>query len=334
MAQAKHVTITDIAKKADVSIATVSRVLNNKKHVNGKTVEKVKSAMEALNYHAKDQMAVIPKTLIILFLPMGENPFYSSLSQGIYDTAKRYGYCVFTCQIETDDDAYIAMSTINQYDIVAGIINVDHIFQEETIKYLQSFCPLVQCCEACESSENSCVGIDDKAAAIKVVEYLLSTGRRKIALINSTLDHNYARQRELGYREALEKAGIGINEEWIVRLSHISYDNALFAATQLLLKKETPDAFFAISDIYAAAVIKAAKQCLLNVPKDISVVGFDNIDLTTIIDPSITTVNQPRYQIGCLSCDILLGHIKQPSTSIQRIYLGTELLVRASTLNI
>jgi DNA-binding LacI/PurR family transcriptional regulator len=201
------------------------------------------------------------------------------------------------------------------------------------LEKLNMRCPLVMCSEFCEGCDVSYVSIDDYSAGKNATDYLISIGQKKIALMNSTLENKYARHREEGYLTSLRNAGIEINENWITHVSDVSFNLALTAATHILNSNNRPDAFFAASDIFAAAIIKAAKKMGLSVPQDISVVGFDNTDISIIADPAITTISQPSFQMGYQACDLLLSKMSNPGTPNKQILLDTELIVRGSTMS-
>ena len=144
----------------------------------------------------------------------------------------------------------------------------------------------------------SSVSIDDKEVSIKAMNYLLSIGKKKIALLNSTLDYKFARHREEGYRQALKKAGIPVNEQWIVHLHpDFRIDSAISASERILQSEDKPDAFFAVSDLYAAAILRACKRMKISVPDEVAVIAFDNTNITTISEPTLTSINQPTFQM-------------------------------------
>jgi DNA-binding LacI/PurR family transcriptional regulator len=163
------------------------------------------------------------------------------------------------------------------------------------------------------------------------VEYLISLGRKKIALLNFSLEFPFALYREQGYHEALAAAGLPQNSAWVSHLYSIDYQLAYSNALHILSLPELPDACFAVSDVYALAMIHAAKKKGIRVPEDISVVGFDNIALASMTDPSITTIAQPGTQMGYHAGELLIEKINNPETRQKRVILNTELIVREST---
>jgi DNA-binding LacI/PurR family transcriptional regulator len=192
-------------------------------------------------------------------------------------------------------------------------------------------CPIVRCNEYCEVNGISFVCIDEFAAARKATDYLISCGYKKIALLNCSLHFPFVRQRETGYLEALSNAGLEKKAEWIAHISSINYALAYSSAMDILTQNDRPDAFFAVSDVYAIAVIHAVKRLKLRVPEDVSVIGFDNIEISSMVDPTITTIEQPDEQIGYQGCELLIEKINNPQIPSKRIFLDTELIVREST---
>ena len=175
------------------------------------------------------------------------------------------------------------------------------------------------------------VSIDDLSAGRSVVEYLLSLGRRRIAFISGPIRYKYARQRLEGYHDALQAAGFEVDPHLIVQLPEVSYDLAISGAMQLLNTAEPPDAFYTTSDVYATAAIRAAYLAGARVPQDVMVTGFDNIEFSSMAIPSITTVNQPKMQLGFMACELLLEKISYPATPNKKVMLDTELIIREST---
>jgi LacI family repressor for deo operon, udp, cdd, tsx, nupC, and nupG len=177
------------------------------------------------------------------------------------------------------------------------------------------------------------VSIDDIAAAHTVMNYIISYGRRRIAFVNGPIRYKYARHRLQGYYEALEKAGIKHDPKLVIQLPEINYDMAVSAVTQLLSasQQSPPDAIFCASDIFAAASIKAASRLGFSVPGKIIVTGFDNVEIASMASPTITTIDQPRFQIGFSGTELLAERIANPYVPSRGILLETSLIVREST---
>jgi DNA-binding LacI/PurR family transcriptional regulator len=325
-------TIKQIADMAGVSIATISRVMNHKTTVKEDTRRKILDVMEKFEFIPSSVLLTDHTSqTILLCVPDLKNPFNSLVIDGIQQSACRNNYRVFILQSK---ETYL---TIADYEEVlknqsfAGIILLTSVTDTKLLETLTMSCPIVMCSEYCDINGISFVSIDDVTAARRATEYLISCGCKKIALINSSLRHSYAQHRELGYTEALKKAGLEQCTEWIVHISSINYSLAYSYAMNILSLPNRPDAIFAVSDVYAVAVIYAAKKLNLHVPRDLAVIGFDNIEISSMVDPSITTIEQPAEQIGFQACELLIERIQCPKTEKKRIILNTELIVREST---
>lgn len=328
----KSTTISDVADYAKVSVATVSRVLNNKANIKSDTKERVYQAIAELNYTVPATCGNAKKRLLLMITPKITNPFYSSIFDGATKTANKNGYQLLICQSSHDNLTMKDLESIILEEATAGIILLQRL-SDETLTKLAAQYPVVQCCEYNENCDVSYVSVDDFLAAKNVMDYLISIGRSRFAMVNSTLNFNYARYREQGFLDALRQAKLPINENWVLHLPEISYDMAFSSVAQLLQQQERPDAIFAASDVFAAAAIKASQHIGLHVPKDIAVVGFDNLDICNIAAPSITSVNQPTSEMGMMACTLLIEKIKNPGNENQHLLMQTNLVVRGSTMS-
>lgn len=329
----KKVTIAQIAEKAGVSVATVSRIINRNGYVKPETRQKVLEAMESLNYQSKYvQPGVVQNTnSLLICLPNFHNPFYSDIIDGIQSVALSRGYRTFFYEAGNTKDILMEYEMILKKNNFCGILLIHNVANTELLEDLRLRYPTVMCCEHCNHPNISFVSIDDNYAAQTAVNYLISIGRTKIALINSMLTNKYAKHRERGFLQAMEHSRLSTPPDWIVHVADINFEMAVSAVTSILAGKERPDAFFCVSDVFAAAAIKAIQNAGLSVPRDISVVGFDNIDLSRMTVPSITTIRQPSFQMGLQACDLLINLVENPSASTKHVLLNTELIVRDST---
>ena len=330
----KRVTIEDVAREAGVSIATVSRIINHKDTVTSETRERVLSMMEYLNFvprslHQPPQVS--QRKMILLCLPDFDNPFNAQLIRGVQKAARYHDFEVLFLQTEnfyTNSGAYLDAI---RHSGAAGVLMLSPVPNKTLLFEINAFCPVVMCSEYHEDPGLSYVTIDNAQAAQKAVEYLISTGCRKIGLINSFHRNAYAREREAGYREALLAAGLPVNEDWIAHISSINYQSAFSKASYILGMENRPDAFFATADMFAVGAVNAAKKLGLRVPEDVSVIGFDNVETAVMCEPQLTTVDQPSREIGYQSCELLIDRITNRDSVPRHIKLDTELIVRQST---
>lgn len=326
MAIAEKVTVRQIAAKANVSTATASRVLNNPSSVKEETRNRVLQAMKELDCQLKRGS---DKLLLASFTDFA-NPFYSGCISGMQEAAHRRGYQLFLQQIEDHRSA-------SSYDFLLnsrfyhGIIFCHSIPNGEIMSSLRVKYPLVMCSQYNVDSDIPSVTIDDRTSAQSAVNYLISTGRTKIALLNSALSHSYAALREEAYRQTLQAAGLPVREKWIIHLTDVDSNLAFSAASRLLAGDDVPDAVFCVSDVYACGTLKAALTLGKNVPKDIAIMGFDNINLATLMVPPLSTVSQPTYQLGYQSCNLVIDMIEGVPVINPKIVLASEVVVRGST---
>jgi LacI family repressor for deo operon, udp, cdd, tsx, nupC, and nupG len=336
---ANKATIIEVAERAGVSVATVSRVFNHKGIVSQETCDRVIEAAEALNYQGNrffrnsfitGNEKHATNDLIIINVPSISNPFYSKIVKGVQAAAVRYHCDTLISQGSIDESNVNTFIAMLQRVNAKGLIALNYLSASVT-KTISSSIPVVKCCEYEENDIVSSVGIDDLLSTKSVMDYILSTGRSRIAFINGPLEYKYARQRRQGYFNAMNEAGININPNWVIQLPDISADMAFSSVAKLLSLPNPPDAFFTVSDVFAAAVVRAAQFNHYRIPEDIIVVGFDNIDISSITTPSITTVNQPKFQLGFLSCELLFERIANSRADVQHMLLNTELIIREST---
>lgn len=326
MALSKNATIRQIADRANVSIATASRAINQPGAVKPETRSRVLRAMKDLGCQINRTDS---KILLASFTDF-VNPFYNQCISGMQAAATRRGYQLFLHQIENADSPSAYDFLLNNH-IFQGFIFCHSVPSGEMLDNLRMKCPIVMCSQYNPSENIPYVVIDDYTSAKNAIRYLLSVGKKKLAFINSPLSFSYSALREKGYRDALTEAGLPIREDWIAYISDIDFDIAFSSAMALLEGPEIPDAIFCASDVFACAAVKAAHLRKLSVPSDVAVMGFDNVYLTTMTVPTISTVSQPTYQLGWQSCNLLIDQIEGVPTILPHIILETELIIREST---
>lgn len=335
-------TIHDVAALAGVSVSTISRVFNRKEYIHEETIRKVVSAAKELDYRCDEldslldssRTRLIPSSgnndLVILSVPSFDNPFYNGIFNGAQASAQTYNFDILLSQgkiNESNAEQYISMfRRVN----AKGIISTN-MLSLSVLNALNDAIPVVQCGEFIEESNISAVSIDDFSAARQVIEYILSLKRKKIAFLNGPLEYKYARERQRGLLYTLKENDIAVNQNWVLPLNDINADMAFSATINLFSNSEHPDAIFAASDVLAAGAIRAVNYVGMSVPKDVVVIGFDNITLSMMMMPSITTVNQPTFQMGYLANEFLFEKIQNPKIEAKRMLFDTELIIRESS---
>ncbi|QLR42171.1 LacI family DNA-binding transcriptional regulator [Enterobacter sp. RHBSTW-00994] len=321
--------IQKIAQLAGVSVATVSRVLNNSDTVKAKNRERVLQAIKESNYQPNllaRQLRTARSYMILVMVSNIANPFCAEVVKGIEEEAEKNGYRILLCNSGSDIDRSRSGLSLLSGKIVDGIITMDAFSKLPELSTLIGNAPWVQCAEYADAGAVSCVGINDVDASQHVVSQLAENGRQRIALINHDLSYKYARLRERGYKSVLHLRGL--DYQVVEYASDLSYHAGVVAMQKLLADDNPPDAVFAVSDTLAAGALRAIEQAGLRVPQDIAVVGFDGTELAEMI--SLTTIEQPSRDIGRKAVNLLLNNIDNPDTPTERVMMDWRYISRAS----
>ena len=321
-----------IAERSGLSIATISRVFNRSQSVSDEKRARVIQALRELGVDPSTlDLRPQPRNNMLIFnVPSLKNPFYSPIIEASGRTAKRFGYNLVVNEnpLGTDLQSFIDLIRTSR---AAGVILTNAIVPE-TVETIRQVVPVVTCCESATTAGVPYVTVDDESASENAVKYLISLGRRRIALINGPAEFKYSKERYKGYRNALVSHGFAIDDDIICAVgADMDYDIAVANVTRMLSQPGRPDAFFCISDVLACAAIKASLAAGLRVPQDVAVVGFDNIQFSRMMNPTITTVCQPFDQLGTLAVEMLVRVINGDDEHIESIHLGCELMIREST---
>lgn len=307
-------TIQDVAKKAQVSVATVSRVINHSKNVSQHTREAVKAAIAELHYVPNMLGMNLRKNetkKILVLLDTISNQFYSRVTAGIEQRAAKDGYIVMLgctrSSLETED-SYLQMLRTR---LVDGIILLSCQNDAVSLQQKLSGQLAVLACETVDGSELPFIGIDNEKAAFDAVNFLIGCGKRRIAFFGAGDQYSSSRLRYIGYQRALQQNGIPL-EPAIIYQDGFSYQAGMRCAQKLLRANpdRLPDAIFALSDSCAIGAVKLLHEKGYSVPGDISVMGFDNTRNARMVLPEITTVAQPQKEIGYRAADTLIGMLQ------------------------
>lgn len=326
-------TMRQIAKLAGVSPATVSRVLNETVPVSPDLKERVMAAARESGYTVVKN----PESkshLIGLLLPRLSNPFYTEIIQGILDTASAAGFDVVIrpASVSGMNSFNKNPSLFHKDTKMAGLLTLSRLRSDGwLLRSLPEDLPIVQCCEYNEALSYPVVSIDHYSAAYKATRHLLSTGHSNLALFNSSCQTLYGKKREEGFLKALSDCRTPVRQDWILHLGDVDYHLALAAAKELFSKQDHPDAIFAVSDLYAAGIVKGLAELGLQVPGDVSVIGFDDTEISLVNTPTLTTIHQPRHKLGATACSILLQLIQSETTVSQYYWVESDLIIRGST---
>jgi len=325
--------ISEIASLAGVSSATVSRVLNNQEAVKPELFDKVCAALRSKGVEPSEVILQTSSSgkLILFALPFDFNSFFNEIIKGAKASAVQHGYQMLILQEHINANTYPGFEKTIKNLKISGLITLNHI-NAGLMEKLVDLLPVVQCCDYdLSSSRVSTVTLDDQKTAKNAVDYLFSCGRRRIAFMSGPLRYSDNFYRKEGYLQSLRANGLEPSPNWIIHLPEVNYNMAFSSAAQLLSQPVRPDAFIAISDLFACAIINAARRLGLSIPEDLMVIGYDNVDYSMISSPTITTINTPKFQLGYTACEILVERILNPNAAVQHISLPSELIIREST---
>lgn len=329
--------IKEIAKKANVSVATVSRVLNHPENVAPKTKERVLGIINELGYKPNwfARGLNFNKTNTIgLLIPNILNPAYVEIAKGAEDVANRKGYTTLLCITEGEvkkERKYIQTLIDRRID---GVILVSSLLEDEDIKEMKKQgIAVVLIGENKGNSKEPIVRIDCYAAAFKAVNHLLECGHTQIAMIYGRVPEMENKNKIEGYEQALLEAGIIKNEDYLIKEEN-TIEGGYVAARKLLGLWKMPQAIFTTSDLLAFGVMDAIRDADLIIPDEIAVMGFDNIRMSNLMEPKLTTVALPLHRMGLSGARLLLDVIESKNDgemmAMREIVLQSKLKIRKS----
>lgn len=327
-------TIYDIAQRAGVSIATVSRVLNHSPGVKEETRQRVIAAIRELNYSHNAVAAALTrkKTYTLgLLLPDIANPFFAELARGVEDRANYYGFNVIICNTDNKphkEQAYVRLLLKKRID---GLLFAAAKTGSQALKQVQnSGLPVVLVAREATDVDLCSVLVDNVEAGYTATRHLIELGHTSIALATQSLTIKTSQDRRLGYLRALEEYGLPISDELQV-FDCSGIEGGRMAARQLLQLSKSPTAVVAFNDMVAIGIIAEAKSAGWRIPEQLSVVGFDDTIIASVTDPPLTTVAQPIYSMGHRAIDCLVNMINGENLSEKRVILDTHLVIRKSS---
>ena len=331
------VTIRDVAAAAGVSVATVSYVLNGKKKVSEQTKQDVLDTIEKMGYvmdlNARG-LTVKSTRLIGVVVPQTEpgstlmfrNNFYSEILGSIEYQARQNGYHILISATDVTED-YLNLIRERNLD---GVIIIGTYQNEFLYKLHELDIPVVLVDSYCKYDWFHEIRIDDEKASYLAAKYVLEAGHQKIALVTGFLKDDGVMQKRLqGYRTALEEAGISYCPEYVIE-RNVDYDSGVSAAEEIVRKKMDVTAVVATADIFAIGLIKGFYEAGVRVPEDISIIGFDDLDITAYLTPGLTTVKQFISRKGERAVELLLQNLTNRSMKKVEEILPVKLVERAS----
>ncbi|MFD2923064.1 LacI family DNA-binding transcriptional regulator [Halobacillus naozhouensis] len=322
-------TIKDVAKLAEVSVATVSRVLNKNGYVHSETEKRVAYAIKQLNYKPNDVARSLFKgrsKMIALLVPDIMNPFFPELARAVEDMTKQHNFTFVLCNTDDDIDKEMAYLDALKQKSVDGIIIVSSTISADNISGMGT--PIVALDRILSSSLSS-VTVNNYVGAKEAVQHLKAIGCKRIAHISGPENVSNAKQRLKGYLEEVQ------DEEWFlpsyIEQGEYHFEDAKEATKKLLTTHRDIDGLFVANDLMGVGALKAAESLGIKVPEELSIIAFDGISLGETTSPALTTMAQPIYQAGAKAAEIIIEQIENQHSFVTNEEFSVKLVERQST---
>lgn len=327
-------TIKDVAARADVSVATVSHVINGTRFVTPQLRERVLAAMQEMRYEPNLVARGLRShrtNLIALVIPDIANPYFPELARGVQDVANQHGYVTILANTDRDTAQERRILQILSRQHVEGIIiNPGGVTVDDLLPVQAGGVPIVIFGHQIAHPDFDVAMVDDCQASQDMVCHLVARGHRRIAHLGSPRP-NSGRLRYEGYAQALRDAGLEVDPA-LVTEGPWTHKGGYTAMQALLQRRPLPTAVFAANDLMAIGAMMSIQEAGLRVPEDIAVAGFDDIDEAACVTPALTTVHQPKYDMGKTLADALFGRLAGAAFVEPRcIILPHRLEIRSST---
>ncbi len=329
-------TIKDVAKEAGVSLMTVSRVINNKEHIASATREKVQAAIKKLNYmpNLSARNLVLQKADFLgLVVPDISNPFFGDLVKASEKIAKDRGYSVILGDSDGDVTAETEYIEAFRGRMCEAIILVAPRVEDSVLQELNSKIPLILVDRKIDDEEIIQVYLDNAAGAYSAVKHLLDLGHRRIGFVMGPENVPNSHRRKAGYIDALKEYGLEFDPELEFQ-GEFKVETGKEAFEKFVTMKDPPTAVFNSNDLMAFGFVIAARDAGYSIPEDFSVVGFDDIFLSSLMEPALTTVRYPFVEMGTQAINMLLDSFDTNRKVTMNENLKHELIIRKSTRRI
>jgi LacI family transcriptional regulator len=328
------VTIKDVAKKAGVSSATVSRVLSGKPYVRSVVIDRVMSAVEDLNYRPSRvarSLRVQKSNIVGLIISDIMNPFFTALIRAVEDVASDKGYTIFLCNSDENIEKEREYIAVMQSEQIAGLLITPTFEQGGCCRPLiEAGIPVVSFDRRITDIDVDTVLVDNVKGAYDAVTHLIEQGHTKIAAVTGSEDKTTGRERLAGYRQALVDHNIPLDPQFV--FSGIpKKETGREIARRILQNPTTPSAIFCGNNLLTMGLLNYMKEAGRKIPDDFALVSFDDLEWYTLTTPTITAVRQPVYELGKTAANLLFDRIEGKQFPIRQILLQPELVIRSSS---
>ncbi|MBS4200226.1 LacI family DNA-binding transcriptional regulator [Bacillus sp. FJAT-49732] len=327
-------TISDVARLAGLSRATVSRVINNHPYVSDAKKELVLKAMRDLGYipnSAAQNLRKQKTNIIAVLVPKLTNPFFAYLVESIEEKAAENGLQILICNTKYDKKRELEFLRYLKTKQVDGVIMTSIENGWEVIEAVIWSGPIVLCNEYSAKANVPSVRLNQLQGGYMGTSYLLNQGYTKIGYCWGGILSGLAHDRFFGFEQAMTESGLSVNNNWLFE-SAFSIEDGRRIMNEIAKMADKPNALFTGSDEVAAGIISEAKKLGLRVPEDIAVVGFDDQPISEVIEPALTTIRQPIKEIGAKTMEVMINLLSNEEKTTAKIYeLPLELIARESS---
>jgi LacI family transcriptional regulator len=338
MNKEKEVTIYDLAEKLNISVATVSRALKDDPVVSKKTKKKIFDLAEEMGYrsnHFARNLRNQRTDTIGVIVPRLNSYFMSTIIAGIEHVANSQGYNLIISQSSESAEKEVMSARTMFNNRVDGLL-VSLAYDTENINHFTAFfkrdVPVLFFDRGIEHENVTNVCIDNRRAAYEATMHLVSQGCRRILHITAPSGRNVYIDRLTGYKAALQESGLPFTDDLLIR-NNLSQEAGYAAAEQILQMQDRPDGVFVANDNCAVGCMLGLRKKGIAIPADIAFAGFNNDPVSTVIEPNLTTINYPGYEMGEVAARHLINHLNgaAPITATDTILLRSELIIRDSS---
>ncbi len=333
------ITIYDIAREAEVSVATVSRILTGSAPVSPETKQKVEAVLQKHKFRPNKlarNLSYQRSMMIGVILPDITNPFFSTIFAEMQRDALASDYSLLlfnamnSLELESEGLAYLSRQQVDGLIFMGGRVNeitLAERYQQELVDFAARV-PTVIVNGGIQSDLVSVVQTDERGGIAQAVAYLTQLGHTRIGMLGGSDHITVTRDRQSAFRESLSQSGLGVHDEWVIT-DGFSIDSGVKILDKLLQQPEQPTAVICINDLVALGILKAARHQHIDVPDRLSVVGFDDVYLSAVSTPELTTVSHNYAALGSTIIETIVQRINE-ETAPASVLIDMELVVRDS----
>ncbi len=328
-------TMADVAARAGVSIATVSRALSGDgRLVSAPVLERVRTTAREMGYHpnnlARNMRSGTARIFGLVISDVG-NPFFTAVARGAEDVAQQHGYSMVLSNTDESPEREAASLDVMTAERVAGIIIATTNENGEVLRRSVSMgTALVAIDRRIQGLPTDSVAVDNESAAHEAVSHLIRLGHRRIAIVGGPPDAHTARERLRGYERAHRDARLEVDPA-LTTAGTFRESAGLVLARSLLAIPVPPTAIFSVNNLTTIGVLRALREAGVRIPDQVSLVGFDDIPTAELLDPPLTVVRQPTYRMGAQAVELLIRRIQKPGSPVREVQLTSTLVIRGST---